>query len=174
MTGSDRTEPPDEPDGRGAPAGQGVPAAPRIPTPRSSVEDTGLPLPDPRPAPLALEHPVLKSLLGAWALAACSAEEATAVEEHMGECGPCAEEALRLRDAVGLLHPEESLDLDPRAAHPCPAELPRPPPAAHPGPRVGRAVRRRRAPASTPCSGTSATPSGTPRCGCAGSRRAAR
>ncbi|MFD0418096.1 MDMPI N domain containing protein [Streptomyces sp. NPDC127108] len=59
------------------------------------------------------DHHVLKSLLGAWALAACSAQESTAVEEHLGTCGPCAEEALRLREAVGLLHPEESLDLDP-------------------------------------------------------------
>ncbi|MGV2917829.1 zf-HC2 domain-containing protein [Streptomyces alfalfae] len=71
------------------------------------------PPPGPPPAPLVLEHPVLKSLLGAWALAACSSAEATAVEEHLGECGPCAVEALRLRDAVGLLHAEESLDLDP-------------------------------------------------------------
>jgi len=89
----------------------------RIPLPRSSVEDTGLPLPvpaaAPEPAPLVLEHPVLKSLLGAWALAACSAEETAAVEEHLGECGSCADEALRLREAVGLLHPAESLDLDP-------------------------------------------------------------
>jgi len=85
----------------------------RIPTPRSSVEDTGRPLPDHVPEPLVLEHRVLKSLLGAWALAACSAEESVAVEDHLGGCGPCAEEALRLRDAVGLLHPEESLDLDP-------------------------------------------------------------
>ncbi|MFK4065920.1 zf-HC2 domain-containing protein, partial [Streptomyces sp. NPDC029674] len=108
----DRTEP-----DRTGPDG----TAPRIPTPRASIEDTGQPLPDladppeppPGPAPLVLEHRVLKSLLGAWALAACSAEEATAVEEHLGDCGPCAEEALRLRDAVGLLHPEESLDLDP-------------------------------------------------------------
>jgi hypothetical protein len=53
------------------------------------------------------------SLLGAWALAACSPEETAAVEEHLGDCGACAEEALRLRDAVGLLHPPESLDLDP-------------------------------------------------------------
>ncbi|MEV8022744.1 zf-HC2 domain-containing protein [Streptomyces sp. NPDC086554] len=83
---------------------------PRIPLPRTSIEDTGHPLPDP---PLALDHRVLKSLLGAWALAACSPEEAIAVEEHLGDCGPCAEEALRLRDAVGLLHQEESLDLDP-------------------------------------------------------------
>ncbi|GGO47257.1 zf-HC2 domain-containing protein [Streptomyces lasiicapitis] len=60
-----------------------------------------------------LDHRVLKSLLGAWALAACSARESIAVEEHLGTCGPCAEEALRLREAVGLLHPEESLDLDP-------------------------------------------------------------
>jgi uncharacterized protein (TIGR03083 family) len=91
------------------PAGSGQP--PRVPLPRSSVEDTGLPLPE--PAPLVLEHRVLKSLLGAWALAACSAQETAAVEEHLGECGSCADEALRLRGAVGLLHPPESLDLDP-------------------------------------------------------------
>lgn len=91
--------------------------SPRIPPPRASVEDTGLPLPEPAaapgPAPLVLEHRVLKSLLGAWALAACSADETTAVEEHLGYCGSCAEEALRLREAVGLLHPAESLDLNP-------------------------------------------------------------
>ncbi|WP_229702874.1 maleylpyruvate isomerase N-terminal domain-containing protein [Streptomyces albiflavescens] len=92
---------------------------PRIPPPRSSVEDTGRPLPEPAaapaptPTPLVLEHRVLKSLLGAWALAACSAEETAAVEEHLGDCGSCADEALRLRGAVGLLHPPESLDLDP-------------------------------------------------------------
>ncbi|WP_374991197.1 zf-HC2 domain-containing protein [Streptomyces sp. LHD-70] len=92
----------------------------RIPPPRSSIEDSGRPLPEPpplpavpAPAPPVLEHKVLKSLLGAWALAACSAEEAAAVELHLGGCGACADEALRLRDAVGLLHPEESLDLDP-------------------------------------------------------------
>ncbi|MFH8609286.1 zf-HC2 domain-containing protein [Streptomyces sp. NPDC018029] len=116
MTGADRPEPLDGPDGPGPDRPDGT--APRIPPPRASLEDTGQPLPDlpdppPAPAPLVLEHRVLKSLLGAWALAACSAEEATAVEEHLGGCGPCAEEALRLRDAVGLLHPEESLDLDP-------------------------------------------------------------
>jgi anti-sigma factor RsiW len=55
----------------------------------------------------------LKSLLGAWALAACSAEEAAGVEEHLGECSACAEEAMRLRDAVGLLQRSESLDLKP-------------------------------------------------------------
>ncbi|GHE75252.1 hypothetical protein GCM10014715_32610 [Streptomyces spiralis] len=110
--------------------------SPRIPMPRVSVEDSGLPLPTPeqpdkssaitqlaeptepsaRPESkgrTVLEHHVLKSLLGAWALAACSAEETAAVEEHLGECGGCAEEALRLRDAVGLLHRPESLDLDP-------------------------------------------------------------
>ncbi|MFE6285746.1 MDMPI N domain containing protein [Streptomyces sp. NPDC057877] len=94
---------------------------PRIPLPRASVEDTGRPLPAladlpaeaVTPAPLLLPHPVLKSLLGAWALAACSAQETAAVEEHLGDCGSCAEEALRLREAVGLLHPPESLDLDP-------------------------------------------------------------
>ncbi|MCT2592657.1 zf-HC2 domain-containing protein [Streptomyces sp. N2-109] len=60
------------------------------------------------------DHSVLKSLLGAWALAACTAEEAAALEAHLGECAACADEALRLRDAVGLLRPEENLDLDPQ------------------------------------------------------------
>ncbi|MFJ8946420.1 zf-HC2 domain-containing protein [Streptomyces sp. NPDC102395] len=67
----------------------------------------------PASPPPPLEHPVLKSMLGAWALAACSAEETAAVEEHLGACGPCADEALRLREAVGLLQRPESLDLDP-------------------------------------------------------------
>ncbi|MFJ6569990.1 MDMPI N domain containing protein [Streptomyces sp. NPDC091292] len=128
----------EDPDG-GVPAREepvgGVPG-PRIPTPRTSVEDTGRPLPDPSvargdvpsdlpergtpapsdrqgPPPPLLPHRVLKSLLGAWALAACSAAESAAVEEHLGCCASCAEEALRLRDAVGLLHPAETLDLDP-------------------------------------------------------------
>lgn len=70
------------------------------------------PAPDPDAEP-PRTHGVLKSLLGAWALAACSAEETQAVEDHLTECAPCAEEALRLRDAVGLLHPEETLDLKP-------------------------------------------------------------
>ncbi|MFI7286802.1 zf-HC2 domain-containing protein [Streptomyces anulatus] len=60
-----------------------------------------------------LPHRVLKALLGAWALSACSAEETVAVEDHLTECAPCADEALRLRDAVGLLHTDGSLDLDP-------------------------------------------------------------
>ncbi|MDG4858336.1 zf-HC2 domain-containing protein, partial [Streptomyces sp. T-3] len=63
---------------------------------RSSIEDTGRPLPElslPVPAPPPpLEHKVLKSLLGAWALSACSADEAAAVELHLGGCGPCADE----------------------------------------------------------------------------------
>ena len=123
--------------GQGTPPGPGDPGhatgqdpdgPPRIPMPRASVEDGGRPLPSlgelgelgaltpipaPRPAPLALEHHVLKSLLGAWALAACATEETAAVEEHLGDCGSCADEALRLREAVGLLRREESLDLDP-------------------------------------------------------------
>ncbi|KOV66427.1 MDMPI N domain containing protein [Streptomyces sp. MMG1121] len=65
------------------------------------------------PVPLDLPHDVLKSLLGAWALAACSAAETAAVEDHLGGCGSCADEARRLREAVGLLHQPESLDLDP-------------------------------------------------------------
>lgn len=59
------------------------------------------------------DHGALKAMLGAWALAACSAEETAAVEEHLNVCADCAEEGLRLRDAVGLLHPEDNLDLDP-------------------------------------------------------------
>ncbi|MCI3272291.1 zf-HC2 domain-containing protein [Streptomyces cylindrosporus] len=103
-------------------AGRDPDQPPRIPMPRASLEDGDGPLPTPAQpeAPeasasgaLVLEHRVLKALLGAWALAACSGEETLAVEEHLGECGACADEALRLRDAVGLLHPPESLDLDP-------------------------------------------------------------
>ncbi|MEU9234602.1 maleylpyruvate isomerase N-terminal domain-containing protein [Streptomyces subrutilus] len=90
----------------------------RIPGPRGAADDfdprTAPPLqPLPPPAAEPPSHAVLKSLLGAWALAACSAEETQAVEDHLTECAPCAEEALRLRDAVGLLHPEENLDLGP-------------------------------------------------------------
>ncbi|OPG04592.1 MDMPI N domain containing protein [Streptomyces sp. GKU 895] len=120
------TDTPTGPGDRGGPGGptddgspgpaQNPDRPPRIPLPRASVEDTGQPLPSleelPKP-PLVLEHPVLKSLLGAWALAACSPEETAAVEDHLGGCGACADEALRLREAVGLLHPPESLDLDP-------------------------------------------------------------
>ncbi len=59
------------------------------------------------------EHGTLKSLLGAWALSACPRDEALAVEVHLTDCATCAEEALRLRRAVALLHQEEPLDLDP-------------------------------------------------------------
>ncbi|MFI9236107.1 maleylpyruvate isomerase family mycothiol-dependent enzyme [Streptomyces sp. NPDC053079] len=71
------------------------------------------PVPGAAAPPRTWSHPVLKSLLGAWALAACSAEETAAVEEHLTDCAGCADEAVRLRDAVALLHPEDSLDLDP-------------------------------------------------------------
>ncbi|MFJ3773744.1 maleylpyruvate isomerase N-terminal domain-containing protein [Streptomyces sp. NPDC090075] len=96
--------------------GGGLGRPPRIPLPRASVEDGGQPLPAPAdlpPVPLELPHDVLKSLLGAWALAACSTAESLAVEVHLGDCGACADEARRLREAVGLLHQPESLDLDP-------------------------------------------------------------
>ncbi|ONK13629.1 hypothetical protein STBA_43990 [Streptomyces sp. MP131-18] len=59
------------------------------------------------------DHQDLMSLLGAWALAACTPKEAERVEAHLGECGRCAEEALGLRDAATLLEPQRSLDLDP-------------------------------------------------------------
>lgn len=102
------------------------PAAPPVPPSTSAGSEDSRPSPERpdtpepvsppspgSPAPLTLEHAVLKALLGAWALAACSPEETAAVEEHLGDCGSCADEALRLREAVGLLHPPESLDLDP-------------------------------------------------------------
>ncbi|MBV7670281.1 zf-HC2 domain-containing protein [Streptomyces halstedii] len=89
----------------------------RIPRPRAAVEEHALRAPaggdGDGPGGTVLSHQVLKSLLGAWALSACSAEETAAVEEHLTECARCAEEALRLRDAVGLLHSGRSLDLDP-------------------------------------------------------------
>lgn len=89
----------------------------RIPRPRAAVEEHALRAPaggdGDGPGGMVLSHQVLKSLLGAWALSACSAEETAAVEEHLTECARCAEEALRLRDAVGLLHSGRSLDLDP-------------------------------------------------------------
>jgi hypothetical protein len=86
--------------------------------PRVSVEDGGRVLPGWEEwvevkDRTVLEHHVLKSFLGAWALAACAPEEAGAVEDHLGGCGDCAQEALRLREAVGLLHRPDSLDLDP-------------------------------------------------------------
>ncbi len=106
---------------------EGVARAPRIPGPRPSADDhadlTGRPGPDvvdvvdvveeAEPDVPVLSHGVLKSLLGAWALSACSAGETAAVEAHLTECGPCADEALRLRDAVALLHRDRDLDLDP-------------------------------------------------------------
>ncbi|MFI9260510.1 zf-HC2 domain-containing protein [Streptomyces sioyaensis] len=127
---------PDEWDGRELPGSPGE--RPRIPSPRAAAEDRG-PLPDAPPLPVAEPdgpdgteppvapiapvilpapagappHRILKSLLGAWALAACSAEETAAVEAHLTDCASCADEALRLREAVGLLHPADSLDLDP-------------------------------------------------------------
>ncbi|WP_327115878.1 maleylpyruvate isomerase N-terminal domain-containing protein [Streptomyces sp. NBC_01341] len=108
MTGADGG---DDSDGQAA-------AGRRIPGPRAAADDRAFlppahaPVPPP-PAPPALPHRVLTSLLGAWALAACSAEETAAVEEHLTGCARCADEALRLRDAVGLLHSDGTLDLDP-------------------------------------------------------------
>ncbi|GGX84824.1 zf-HC2 domain-containing protein [Streptomyces hiroshimensis] len=120
--------------GRGGPGRQdgngasGPPRPPRIPLPRTAAED-GARWPEAAPAsasasvpettPIAREtapmsHKVLKSLLGAWALAACSPEETAAVEAHLTDCATCADEAVRLREAVALLHPEDNLDLDPR------------------------------------------------------------
>ncbi|MFD3971806.1 zf-HC2 domain-containing protein [Streptomyces cyaneofuscatus] len=92
----DEPDQPEEPDEAG-PAFEPV-------TPHAVTADASAP---------SLSHRVLKALLGAWALSACSAEETAAVEDHLTGCAPCADEALRLRDAVGLLHTDGSLDLDP-------------------------------------------------------------
>ncbi|WP_093800372.1 maleylpyruvate isomerase N-terminal domain-containing protein [Streptomyces sp. Wb2n-11] len=103
--------------GRHGPAGPEPPEdrTPRIPAPRAAADDLEVPaaVAVPLPPPEVLSHDVLKSLLGAWALSACATDETEAVEDHLTACAPCAEEALRLRDAVGLLHTERSLDLDP-------------------------------------------------------------
>jgi hypothetical protein len=77
--------------------------------------DTARAVPAQRTAPGAVpfSHALLMSLLGAWALGACSPTETTTVERHLGGCPSCAEEALRLQDAVTLLEPQRALDLDP-------------------------------------------------------------
>ncbi|MGS2589574.1 zf-HC2 domain-containing protein [Streptomyces hebeiensis] len=90
----------------------GSPDSPRPAEAEATSTPVSPPTPAPQPTP-PLTHKVLASLLGAWALSACSAEETALVEAHLTECGACADEALRLRDAVGLLHSERTLDLDP-------------------------------------------------------------
>ncbi|WP_435848574.1 zf-HC2 domain-containing protein [Streptomyces javensis] len=106
-----------EPEPRPAPE---PPASAALPTPAAPPAPAVTPAPPApplaAPTPSAahpLSHDLLRSLLGAWALTACSQEETSAVEAHLNHCPSCAEEALRLRDAVGLLHTEHSLDLDP-------------------------------------------------------------
>ncbi|CDR09022.1 zf-HC2 domain-containing protein [Streptomyces iranensis] len=103
------SEPHPEPEPRPAPE-------PPVPAklPAAAPAPPAPPLAAPTPsAAHPLSHDLLRSLLGAWALTACSQEETSAVEAHLNHCPSCAEEALRLRDAVGLLHTEHSLDLDP-------------------------------------------------------------
>ncbi|MFF7648287.1 maleylpyruvate isomerase N-terminal domain-containing protein [Streptomyces sp. NPDC007983] len=106
-------EDPESPEGLNSPEELKSPEQPK--SPESPPEATPAPrrtdarTDPPRPP----SHDVLRSLLGAWALAACSPDETAAVEKHLNHCTSCAEEALRLRQAVGLLHAEHSLDLDP-------------------------------------------------------------
>ncbi|MEU0133318.1 zf-HC2 domain-containing protein [Streptomyces sp. NPDC006296] len=59
------------------------------------------------------EHAQVQRMLGAWALQACSAEEAAQLDKHLSVCPECSDEAERLRGAVGLLHPHLDLDLAP-------------------------------------------------------------
>ncbi|MFE5582693.1 zf-HC2 domain-containing protein [Kitasatospora sp. NPDC056531] len=56
------------------------------------------------------QHDALRSLLGAWALAACPPREAAELEQHLRDCPECAREAARLRDAAGWLALDEPLD----------------------------------------------------------------
>lgn len=94
--------------------GDTAPGTPREPAhPPDPAEEPHMRAPAPEPAGPPPSHSVLKSLLGAWALAACSPEETTHVEDHLTECAPCADEALKLRDAVGLLQADRNLDLPP-------------------------------------------------------------
>ncbi|MGW3583823.1 zf-HC2 domain-containing protein [Streptomyces rubiginosohelvolus] len=95
------------------PAAEAWPEPDPWPETADGTPETSAPDPLVSSAPVVLPHQVLKALLGAWALSACSAEETAAVEDHLTGCAPCADEALRLRDAVGLLHTDGSLDLDP-------------------------------------------------------------
>ena len=48
-------------------------------------------------------HAAVTELLGAWALDACSAEEAASVEDHLAGCPACTAEADRLGRAVAGL-----------------------------------------------------------------------
>ncbi|WP_228989701.1 zf-HC2 domain-containing protein [Streptomyces sp. DH8] len=108
---------PDAPD-EAAPSAPDAPDDPAPSAPAGAGPVAGAAAPGTPPEPFmnagpVLPHRVLQSLLGAWALSVCSAEETAAVEDHLTGCGPCADEAVRLREAVGLLHPDGSLDVDP-------------------------------------------------------------
>src|SRR6266545_1093267 len=48
-------------------------------------------------------HEIAAALLGAWALDACSPEEAEMVMDHLPRCDSCAAEAVRLRGTADLL-----------------------------------------------------------------------
>ncbi|WP_327269255.1 maleylpyruvate isomerase N-terminal domain-containing protein [Streptomyces sp. NBC_01218] len=125
---SDLTDLTDLADVRDLPGAQASPDAPGAPEPAREPEPARRPrrkrpehvpfvppvVPPPAVPVPESSHSALRSLLGAWALAACPAEESAAVEEHLTVCPPCREEATRLRDAVGLLHTDRSLDLDPK------------------------------------------------------------
>jgi putative zinc finger protein len=108
-----QSEPNEPPELRPEPASAPQASAPPAPAEQAPTGEQAPPGGQSAGRAERFDHRVLKSLLGAWALAACSTEETAAVEGHLSDCGACAEEALRLRDAVGLLHPEDSLDLDP-------------------------------------------------------------
>ncbi|WP_237285359.1 zf-HC2 domain-containing protein [Streptomyces niveus] len=61
-------------------------------------------------------HARLQRLLGAWALSACSSEEAAEVDAHVAECDDCSREAGQLRSAIDLLHAHMTSTCRPRCA----------------------------------------------------------
>jgi Mycothiol maleylpyruvate isomerase N-terminal domain/Putative zinc-finger len=104
----------DEPPGAqgGARPAEGAPGpASRVPRQRDAADPPAAE--GTNGGPHTPDHATLRSLLGAWALHACSPEETEAVERHLPQCPACAEEAERLRDAVRWLSPDDPLDLDP-------------------------------------------------------------
>ncbi|WP_098008813.1 maleylpyruvate isomerase N-terminal domain-containing protein [Streptomyces sp. sk226] len=108
---ADRTPAGTPADGGPAPASGSVPVPDPDPGPAPEPCVNAAPEPCVSAAPV-LPHRDLQALLGAWALSVCSAEETAAVEDHLPRCLPCADEAKRLREAVGLLHSDGALDLD--------------------------------------------------------------
>ena len=155
-----------------------------IPLPRSSVEDSGRPLPRPRSPNRTRPEPAAARTPGA---ARPRTRRPEVAARRVGAGGLLGRGDRGRRGAPGRLRSLRRRGAAAaRGGRPAaPRGEPRPGPrccapgswrAASTGARpasrcpAGRRRTTRRRPGSTPCSRTSATPSGTPRCGCAGSR----